>query len=298
MKIALFGRDMTDADNLVRLKVLLDTLHDKKADLCYFEAFYRSLVGNKSLKIPAGSFFTSAQDLPDDTNLFLSLGGDGTFLSSLSFVRDRGIPLAGINFGRLGFLTTAKVGKDAPGWIDDLLNSNYSIQERFLLKIETSSIPHDFYPYAVNEVSIQRKDSLMLSIDVVIDSLALPTYWADGLVISTPTGSTAYSLSVGGPIVMPDSKVMIIAPIAPHNLNVRPLVVPVDSMLEIVVHSRREDAAVTIDNRTFTIPSKEKIVITKGEYCFKYVSLFDNNFIAALKNKLLWGEDKRNDLTL
>ncbi|MBQ2149227.1 MAG: NAD(+)/NADH kinase, partial [Bacteroidales bacterium] len=220
------------------------------------------------------------------------LGGDGTFLQALTFVRDRGIPVAGINFGHLGFLTTARA--DEEGWVDALLAGRYSVEERSLIRVTCAAFPEAFYPFALNEVSLQRRGASMLQIRVRIDGRDLPTYWADGLVISTPTGSTAYNLSVGGPVVMPSSEVMVIAPIAPHNLNVRPLVVPMSAAVELTFRSREKGALLTLDNRSCEIPSDTSVSLARGRYGLRYVTLSESNFIHALQTKLFWGEDRRN----
>jgi len=271
MKIALFNRDRTEGIDAVKT-----LLRERGASLsCY------------------GEDFTSWKDLPEDTDLFLSLGGDGTFLQSLTFVRDRGIPVAGINFGRLGFLTTARAD-EGDGWIDELLNRRFSVAERTLLQVTSTVLPDRLYPFALNEVSVQRRGASMLQIQVNIAGRALPAYWADGLVISTPTGSTAYNLSVGGPVVMPGSDVMVIAPIAPHNLNVRPLVVPMEATVSLTFHSREAEAQLTIDNRSCMVPSGSTVSLACAPFGLRYVSLTDDNFISALRTKLLWGADKRN----
>lgn len=241
-----------------------------------------------------GKDFTSWDNLPSDTDVFVSIGGDGTCLESLTFVRDRQIPVVGINFGRLGFLTAASVGDESMEWVDDLLAGRFSVERRDLLKLEMDSVPADVYPYAFNEISVQRRGASMLSIDVKVDGLALPTYWADGLVVATPTGSTAYNLSVGGPIVSPSSKVLILSPIASHNLNVRPLVFPAETQFEMVFRTRSEDAVITLDNRSFQVASGVSFRVRKAEYGFNYVSFSGNSFIDALRTKLLWGEDRRN----
>ncbi|MBO4536997.1 MAG: NAD(+)/NADH kinase [Bacteroidales bacterium] len=270
MKIALYNRDRQAGVETVKRR-----LREKGATpVCY------------------GEDFTSWQDLPADTSLFLSLGGDGTFLQSLTFVRDRGIPVAGINFGHLGFLTTARADED--DWVDALLSGRYSVEERSLIRVTCAAFPETFYPFALNEVSLQRRGASMLQISVRINGRELPTYWADGLVIATPTGSTAYNLSVGGPVVMPDSEVMVIAPIAPHNLNVRPLVVPMDAAVELSFRSREEGAVLTLDNRSCEIPSDTAVTLARGHYGLRYVTLSDDNFIHALQTKLFWGEDRRN----
>lgn len=273
MKIALYNRDPGDG-----IEALKRLLREKGATLaCYGEDFF------------------SWEDLPADTGLFLSLGGDGTFLQSLTFVRDRGIPVAGINFGRLGFLTTAQAA-DAARWADDLFAGRFQVEERSLLGVTCTEMPDGFYPFALNEVSLQRRGSGMLSIRVRIDGRELPTYWSDGLVVATPTGSTAYNLSVGGPIVMPSSDVMVIAPIAPHNLNVRPLVVPMSSCVEMRFESRGASALLAVDNRPFDVASGIRIAVSRGRYGLQYASFSDNNFIGALRTKLLWGEDRRNSI--
>lgn len=236
------------------------------------------------------------KELHPETDVVLALGGDGTFLRAINMLRGREIPIAGINFGRLGFLTSAKVEEGENAWIDDLLKGNYSIQKRLLIQVESTAIPHGIYPYALNEFSIQRQNPSMLRIDVAIGSEHLPAYWADGVVVSTPTGSTAYSLSVGGPIVTPDSDVFITAPIAPHNLNIRPIVAPADSVLEITFTSKSSQmGVVTLDNTSFAVPVGSKFTLRKAPYSANCITFHNAGFIDALKDKLLWGEDKRNN---
>lgn len=271
MKIALYNRDRHGSIEMVKT-----LLRERGATVvCY------------------GTDFSSGEDLPDDTDVFLSLGGDGTFLQSLTFVRDRGIPVAGINFGRLGFLTTARAD-EAGVWIDDLLAGRYQVEERSLLRVVCADMPGDFYPFALNEVSLQRRGAGMLSVRVRLDGRELPVYWADGLVVSTPTGSTAYNLSVGGPIVMPSSEVWVIAPIAPHNLNVRPLVVPMTSSVELCFDARDASALLAVDNRPFKIGRGTVVSLSRGRFGLRYAAFSDDNFINALNTKLYWGVDKRN----
>lgn len=276
MKVAVFFREL-DRWQIPSLELLERELAAGGAQLCVY-----------------GRDFASWSDLPGDVELFLSLGGDGTFLQALTYVRERQIPVAGINFGRLGFLTTAKVEEGRLGWVKDLLEGRYTTETRDILKISSDVLPVDFYPYAGNEITIQRQGAGMLTVDLKINGRPIPPYWADGIVIATATGSTAYSMSVGGPIVVPSSKVLIIAPIAPHNLNVRPLVAPVDSQFELRFRSREGRASLTLDNRSVEVKEGDVFRITKGEYGFRYVSLSENGFFNALRTKLLWGEDKRN----
>ena len=276
MKVAVFFREL-DKWQIPSLELLERELAAGGAELCIH-----------------GRDFTSWSDLPEDVDLFLSLGGDGTFLQALTYVRERQIPVAGINFGRLGFLTTAKVEEGRLGWVKDLLEGRYTTETRDILKISSDVLPVDFYPYAGNEITIQRQGAGMLTVDLKINGRPIPPYWAEGIVIATATGSTAYSMSVGGPIVVPSSKVLIIAPIAPHNLNVRPLVAPVDSQFDLRFRSREGRASLTLDNRSVEVKEGDVFRITKGEYGFRYVSLSENGFFNALRTKLLWGEDKRN----
>lgn len=290
MKTVLFGKRI-DKTNIGKLILFVNKLKEyKDVEFCYHSSFY-NLIKEFSQELPQGGVFTSYEELPQ-TDLFLSLGGDGTFLESLTMVRDRDIPIAGINFGRLGFLTTACVDENNP-WIEKLITGDYAIEERTLLHLGKDDIPEGFYPYAMNEITIQRTTPSMLEVDIAIDGQKLPKYWADGILVATATGSTAYSLSIGGPIVTPDSKVLIIAPIAPHNLNIRPLIVPDSSKVEISFQGRNPQALLTVDNRSFNLGAGEKVTITKGNFPIKTISI-NNNFIAALNQKLLWGEDKRN----
>ncbi len=291
MKAALFGKRI-DKTNIGKLILFVNNLKEyRQMEFCYHSSFY-NLIKEFSQELPQGGLFNSHEDLPADTDIFLSLGGDGTFLESLTMVREREIPIAGINFGRLGFLTTACVEENNP-WIEKLIKGDFAIEERTVLHLEKEDMPEDFYPYAINEMTIQRTAPSMLEVDVLIDGNRLPKYWSDGILVATATGSTAYSLSVGGPVVTPDSKVLIIAPISPHNLNVRPLVVPDSSTVEISFNGRSPQALLTVDNRSLEMKVGEKIVISKGCFPLKAVSI-NNNFIAALNQKLLWGEDKRN----
>lgn len=291
MKAALFGKRI-DKTNIGRLILFVNNLKEyRHLEFCYHESFY-NLIKEFSQELPLGGLFSSSEDLPADVDIFLSLGGDGTFLESLTMVRDRRIPIAGINFGRLGFLTTACVEENNP-WIEKLIKGDYAIEQRALLHLGKDLLPDGFYPYAMNEITIQRMTPSMLEIEISIDGNPLPKYWSDGILVATATGSTAYSLSIGGPIVTPDSSVLIIAPISPHNLNVRPLVIPDTSTVEISFQGRYPHALLTVDNRSVDINAGEKLVITKGKFPIRSISI-NNNFIAALNQKLLWGEDKRN----
>lgn len=232
------------------------------------------------------------EDIQDGTDFVLSVGGDGTFLSLAMLVADSGIPVVGVNLGRMGFLSENRPEDVA----EALLGGEYVIEDRALLRadVATGSPVIDDYPYALNEMTVRRSGAAMLGVDVTLDGIQLPTYWADGLVISTSSGSTAYSLSVGGPIVLPESKVFIISPIAPHNLNVRPLVVPDSSEISLKMHSRDGRFELSVDNRTVEVSEETEVTVGMAQFSLKRVRLGRSNFINALTDKLFWGEDVRN----
>ena len=237
-------------------------------------------------------FLSDGEKPAQDTDVLLSVGGDGTFLSAASLVAGTGIPVLGVNTGRLGFLS-----ENRPEDISKaLLSGDFTVESRAMLKADvTSGSPEiDSWPYALNEIAVHRNGAAMLGVDVIIDGIQLPTYWADGLVISTSSGSTAYSLSVGGPIVLPESKVLIISPIAPHNLNVRPLVVPDTSEILLKMHSRDSRFVLTADNRTAEVSEDTEVKVAVAQFSLKRVRLNRSNFINALTEKLFWGEDIRN----
>lgn len=233
----------------------------------------------------------SAGEITKGTDVLLSLGGDGTFLTSARIAVPTDVPVLGVNFGRLGFLS-----EDNPDQMAEaLLSGEFIVEKRALLQVAVGSEHTDnFWPYALNETSISRVSASMLGIDVKVDGSPLPTYWADGLLVATSSGSTAYSLSVGGPICTPDTKVLIVAPISPHNLNVRPLIVPESSVLDISLRSRDKKAVFTMDNRNYTIPADVAISVSTAPVSLKRLCLGHSNFINALRTRLLWGEDVRN----
>ena len=231
----------------------------------------------------------SKEQITPGTSMLLSFGGDGTYLSASAIAVASGIPILGVNFGRLGFLSENKP-EDVCG---ALIRKDYSVEERGLLQAGGWCLA-DGPQLALNEICIQRQGAAMLGIDVVINSKPLPTYWADGLLVATSSGSTAYSLSVGGPICLPAARVLIVAPVAPHNLNVRPLVVPDDASIDISFRSRDEELRLTVDDRGYNIPSDSRIHVSAASGTLKRVKLGSSNFIEALRARLLWGLDVRN----
>ncbi len=231
--------------------------------------------------------------MSDYTDMLVAVGGDGTFLSAAVLAGPYGVPVFGVNFGRLGFLSESKPETA----VEDIMSGNYSIEERTMLGVaaeDSSGCLSGFFPYALNEMTVHRSGPAMLGVDVTIDGSPLPAYWADGLLVATSSGSTAYSLSVGGPIVLPESRVLIISPIAPHNLNVRPLIVPDTAEVRISLRSRDEKVLFTADNRSMEIDPDVKLVLSMARFSLKRVRLNGSNFINALTSKLFWGEDIRN----
>lgn len=230
-------------------------------------------------------------DIVPDTGLLLSLGGDGTFLSAASLAVRCGLPVLGVNFGRLGFLSDTEPTEV----VRILVSGEYRIEERAMLRLGVSRCSiEEPWPFALNEISVSRVGASMLGIDVRIGATSLPTYWADGLLVATSSGSTAYSLSVGGPICTPDTDVFIISPISPHNLNLRPLIVPRTAAVSISLRSRDESAVLTLDNRSHTVPSGVELEVRNAAEPLRRICPAGSNFFNALRSRLLWGEDVRN----
>ena len=232
----------------------------------------------------------SAHDILPDTTLLLSFGGDGTYLSAASLALQAGIPVLGVNFGRLGFLSENKPEDIVPA----LSAGAYTLERRGMVKAEGWCLA-DGPQLALNEICVMRDGPAMLGIDVTVDGMALPTYWADGIIVATSSGSTAYALSVGGPICQPDSRVLILAPVSPHNLNVRPLIVPDSAQLGISFHSREPEVHLTADNRNYDIPADSHLSLSAVPEAHCRVVLKGASFIGALRSRLHWGSDVRNN---
>jgi len=229
--------------------------------------------------------------LAEDTDVLLSFGGDGTLLSAAGPAAVAGVPVLGVNMGRLGFLSACTPDEVA----DVLLAGQFAVEEREMLSVSTDcpGVP-DGVPFALNEVTVYRAGAAMLGVDVSVNGVLLPTYWADGLLVSTSSGSTAYNLSAGGPICTPDTRVLIITPIASHNLNVRPLIVPESAAVSLSFRSRQSSVILSLDNRNFTIPVTTGVEVASAPLRLKMVSLGKSGFINALRSRLLWGQDVRN----
>jgi len=227
-------------------------------------------------------------------DFMLCLGGDGAILDTLCLVKDSGVPVLGINTGRLGFLSSIST-EEVETPLKAVLKGEYSLDSRSILKLESSSNLFTNANYALNEVTVQKKDSSsMMIIHAYVDDEYLNSYWADGLIISTPTGSTGYNLSCSGPIIMPGSNVFVITPIAPHNLNVRPLIIPNDKKIKLKLEGRGDEFLVALDSRSTPIDSTEELIIQKGEFPMNIVRPQNHSFLSTLRNKLTWGLDSRN----
>ncbi len=233
----------------------------------------------------------SGESSVEGADILISVGGDGTYLAASSLAAKDGVPVVGVNLGRLGFLSENRPQSVAKA----LLEGDYVVEDAPVLQVSVSDGLDDIWPYAFNEFTVHRNGGSMLEVEVSINGIRLPSYWADGLILSTAAGSTAYSLSVGGPIIMPGAKVLIINPIASHNLNIRPLVVPDTSVVTFKVHARDGKAIFTADNRAVEIADGAEITMSVAQFSLKRVRLNSSNFINALTEKLLWGEDIRNN---
>ncbi len=293
MKIAIYGNKFQD-DFEPYFQKLIDILLSNKTKLIIYKPYFESLKETIQKKLNKIDFFASAEELKENADILLSIGGDGTFLDSVTFVQNSGIPIAGINSGRLGFL--ANISRDEIELaIEKILNKSYSFEERELIQLVSPGRLFGDCNFALNEVTITKKDSSsMITIHVYLNGHFLNTYWSDGLIISTPTGSTAYSLSVGGPIVVPDAKNFIITPIAPHNLTVRPLVLPNNQELTLKIEGRDENYLVSLDRRYETLPSGLELKIKKARFKIKVVNYDSRTFFGTLREKLMWGLDRRN----
>ena len=240
-------------------------------------------------------FFDSNESIDSDIDFVFAVGGDGTILRSITYVKDSDIPILGVNTGRLGFLTSIQKESISDA-ISNIKNNKFSVINRTVLKVNLSSLNNTFsnYPYALNEVTIQRKDSTsLLNISCQINDKYLTNYWSDGLIISTPTGSTGYSLSNGGSIVSPESNVILLNPIAPHNINMRSLVIPDNSNIKLNIEGDNE-INLSVDSRMYSICSSNQIEILKSSFTIKTIKFDDDNFYKRLREKLFWGQDMRN----
>ena len=263
-------------------------------ELSIYKDLYENMTDYLDLSDINTETFNDANDLNPLTDFFISFGGDGTTLDAVLFVTNKQIPILGINLGRLGFL--ADVPKEDIAFaVQCLLNRNYTIESRNLLKLDSNIPLFDKHPYALNDFTLLKKDtSSMIKINAYLNGQFLNTYWCDGLIVATPTGSTGYSLSCGGPIVFPQTHAFVITPISPHNMNVRPLVVPNDYVISFEVEGRADHFLCTLDSRQEAIDKTVMLAVRKADFSIKLVRIASNNFLDTIKNKMYWGVDSRN----
>ncbi|MDD2277876.1 MAG: NAD kinase [Bacteroidales bacterium] len=292
MVIAIYGNKI-ESKHVESIKLLLSEFSKRGTDIIVFAPFYGALENILGYKPKVKGVFQLPSEVKRLANFMLSIGGDGTFLDSVSYIEDSCIPVVGINFGRLGFLAHIQ-SDDIPSAIEQIYNNDFIVEERSALMLTMENNPFSTFPFALNDLTVQKMGTTMITINAYIDDEFLCTYWADGLIVSTPTGSTAYSLSVGGPIVSPKSNSLIISPIAPHHLTVRPLVIPDNSVLTLEVASRETEILMSLDSRSMKMISNVRISISKAPFCIRVVRLKGKNFYETLRNKLMWGADSRN----
>lgn len=292
MRIAIYGRTFNDSV-LPYVQQVFDSLQQYNVTPIIYQKFNAFL--KDKIKLPANTeVFSGYDELFNHAEVFLSLGGDGTLLDTLSLIRNSNIPVIGINFGRLGFL--ASINKDEIATaIQALINKQFTLDKRSLLSLESENNLFAEENFAMNDITIHRRDnSAMMIIHAYMNNEFINSYWADGLIIATPTGSTAYSLSCGGPIIYPSSQNFVITPIAPHNLNVRPVIIPDNYSLSFEVEARESKFLLSCDSRTVTVERSVKINIKKADFSINLVRLNNESYLSTLRNKLLWGIDTRN----
>jgi len=295
MKIVIYGTPFHESYEIT-FQQIINTLESKKVKLIFYKNFYL-FAKSKKIKFKNKTiFFEDYNTLSKIKNIsfFLSVGGDGTFLNAITFIQNLNIPILGINTGRLGFISSIATYQvyDA---ITYLLNNDFSIQKRNLLSLKTKNNVFGNMNFALNEISVLRKDtSSMIKIHAYLNNEFLNTYWADGLIISTPTGSTGYSLSSGGPILIPGTNNLVITPVAPHNLNVRPIVISSTDKIKLTVEDRDELCLITLDSRSRAIQTNNDIIIEKCKFNINVIEIPEQTFIATINEKLMWGKDKRN----
>ena len=291
MRIALFGTTFNEAKTLY-VQHLINKLEQENVDLI-IESQFSELLSNIKFKNEYSTFDTP-QKLKENADIILSIGGDGTLLATITLVRDSGIPILGINTGTLGFISSVSTDQIEYA-INHLLKGEYAIKNRTLLQLNSENNLFGDTNFALNEVTILKKDtSSMIRVHAFLDDEFINTYWADGLIISSPTGSTGYSLSCGGPIVLPGTNNFIITPIAPHNLNVRPIIVSDKSKITLKVSEKDELALVALDSRSRAIGPGLELTIKKAQYKVKLIQFEKQSFISTIREKLMWGKDKRN----
>jgi NAD+ kinase len=292
MLVAIYNRTFQE-ENIPLLQNILQKLHNHNIRMVFYKDFYERFASYIPF-VESPAFFTNKKDLPSNTEMLFSLGGDGTLLDTVTYVGASNIPIIGINLGRLGFL--AAIPEDeVEEAILSLIRGSYTIEKRTLIHLDSSVPLFDGSPFALNEFTLHRKDSSsMIKIHTYLNGEFLNTYWADGLIVATPTGSTGYSLSCNGPVVFPQTSSFVITAVAPHNLNTRSIVVPDDNVISFEVEGRSEQFLCTLDSRTEAIASSVQLAVKKENFTISLVRPDEHNFLNTIRQKLYWGIDKRN----
>lgn len=293
MKIAIYIRQYT-AENESILQQLFSLFTPN--DQVYIEQEILSELQLRSDKFNSAKSFASFEDLNTSYDVMLTIGGDGTLLKGITYVRSLQIPILGINAGRLGFLATAHKD-DLPNVLEQLRKGDYQVVERSVIEavFADTGEPVDTVNFALNEITVTRKNTAsMITVDTELNGDYLCSYWADGLIIATPTGSTGYSLSCAGPVILPTAKNFVLTPIAPHNLSARPVIIPEDAEVKLSISGREKKFLMSLDSHIKSIPNKQSIIVRKAPFVVKMIRLEGDSFIKTLRTKLLWGEDKRN----
>jgi len=293
LQIAIYSQKFYAHDQPI-IELLIDELIKHRFEMIVYEPYFQR--SRKKIKWPSKiSYFKGSEDLSAiNPDFFLSLGGDGTILHAATLVRASGIPIAGINLGRLGFLASIEKQNIAKA-IEALVNRNFNLEKRTLLYLDANPSLFGASNFALNDFTILKRDtSSMITINTWINGEFLNTYWADGLIVATPTGSTGYSLSCGGPIIFPNSGNLVITPVAPHNLNVRPIVVNDDSIITFEVEGRSDHFLCTLDSRFEQIGTTHQLAIRKADFTLNIIRPHQRNFLSTLREKLMWGIDRRN----
>ena len=294
MKIAIFGQYyQNNTAEIVRRVV--DFLENNSI-LISFERTFLTTLQEKNIVTQKYSSFANASELDADFEALISIGGDGTILKAATFIRDKNIPIIGINAGRLGFLATVQY-ENIEALLQKVLVKDYIISKRSLLSVRTVPEYENFkdLDFALNEVTVARKDTTsMITIDTMLNEEYLTSYWADGLIVSTPTGSTGYSLSCGGPVLTPEVASFVVTPMAPHNLNARPLVITDDTEITLKVSGREEQFLISLDSRIAAVSKDTTVYIKKASFTLSVIEFKDETFLTTIRKKLLWGADKRN----
>jgi NAD+ kinase len=294
MKVAIYGQYYQNSTEPI-IKDIFVFFNENKVEMI-IESEFLKILYEKGIVKKDYKTFSSHTELDKSFDMLISIGGDGTILRAVTYIRDSGIPILGVNAGRLGFLASVQQDKIAE-FLQLVLEKKYIISPRTLLSLtcSTKNAAIEAINFALNEISVSRKDTTsMITIETSLNGEYLNSYWADGLIVSTPTGSTGYSLSCGGPVLTPDVESFVITPIAPHNLNARPLVITDETEIELKISGREKQYLVSLDSRIATVDNNTVLTIKKTNFRVNMVEIQDETFLKTLRKKLLWGEDKRN----